>query len=281
MKSQALKFFPREVKLSTQEELFLSDFNILNKERMANQRLESFAVYTLLLMKMAEDETAGYYINFDQDTRNLLANKIGTDNKFLSRVVQSCLERGLFDKVMFQKYNILTSPDIQDKYFFGKQRCSKLQIIADYLYDFVYENYENVIKKAKIVNKNGEIVNKNSQTTQDKTNTNTETRDSSTSDSLKKFNQIFPEKVTNGNVKIPDYVNMELLMQKIKQSDFLQKCPNLNLNWLIQKDNYEKVIKDFYTNRTFTPSNEQTFKQRTYSSEETNNLFTNLEDIKL
>lgn len=281
MKSQALKFFPREAKLSTQEELFLSDFNILNKERMANQRLESFAVYILLLMKMSEDDNSGYYINFDQDTRNLLANKIGTDNKFLSRVVQSCLARGLFDKVMYEKHQILTSPDIQDKYFFGKQRCSKLQIVSDYLYDFVYENYENVIKKAKIVNKNGEIANKNSQTTQDKTNTNTETRDSSTSDSLKKFNQTFPEKVINGNVKIPDYVNLDLLIQKIKESDFLQKCPNLNLNWLIQKDNYEKVVKDFYTNRTFVPSNEQNFKQRTYSSEETNKLFTNLEDLKL
>lgn len=281
MKSQALKFFPRESKLSTQEELFLSDFNILNKERMANQRLESFAVYILLLMRMSEDENSGYYINFTQDTRNLLANKIGTDNKFLSRVVHSCLERGLFDKVMFQKYNILTSPDIQDKYFFGKQRCTKIQIISDYLYDFVYENYENVIKKAKIVNKNGEIVNKNLQTTQNKTDTNTNTRDTHNFDSLSKFNQTFPEKAVKEEIKIPDYVNMDLLIEKIKQSDFLQKCPNLNLTWLIQKDNYDKVTSDFYTNRNFKPVKTEDYSKRDYSAEEINSLYTNLEDIKI
>lgn len=281
MKSQALKFFPREAKLSIQEELFLSDFNILNKERMANQRLESFAVYILLLMKMSEDENSGYYINFNQDTRNLLANKIGTDNKFLSRVVHSCLERGLFDKVMFQKYNILTSPDIQDKYFFGKQRCTKIQIVADYLYDFVYENYENVIKKAKIVNKNGEIVNKNLQTTQNKTDTNTNTRDTHSCDSLSKFNQTFPEKAVKEEIKIPDYVNLNLLIEKIKQSDFLQKCPNLNLTWLIQKDNYDKVTSDFYTNRNFKPVKTEDYSKRDYSAEEINSLYTNLEDIKL
>lgn len=281
MKSQALKFFPRESKLSTQEELFLSDFNVLNKERMANQRLESFAVYILLLMRMSEDENSGYYINFDQDTRNLLANKIGTDNKFLSRVVHSCLERGLFDKVMFQKYNILTSPDIQDKYFFGKQRCTKIQIVADYLYDFVYENYENVIKKAKIVNKNGEIVNKNLQITQNKTDTKTNTRDTHNLDSLSKFNQTFPEKAVKEEIKIPDYVNMDLLIEKIKQSDFIQKCPNLNLIWLIQKDNYDKVTSDFYTNRNFKPVKTEDYSKRDYSAEEINSLYTNLEDIKL
>lgn len=281
MKSQALKFFPRESKLSTQEELFLSDFNVLNKERMANQRLESFAVYILLLMRMSEDENSGYYINFDQDTRNLLANKIGTDNKFLSRVVHSCLERGLFDKVMFQKYNILTSPDIQDKYFFGKQRCTKIQIVSDYLYDFVYENYENVIKKAKIVNKNGEIVNKNLQTTQNKTDTNTNTRDTHSCDSLSKFNQTFPEKAVKEEIKIPDYVNLNLLIEKIKQSDFLQKCPNLNLTWLIQKDNYDKVTSDFYTNRNFKPVKTEDYSKRDYSAEEINSLYTNLKDIKI
>ena len=281
MKSQALKFFPRESKLSTQEELFLSDFNILNKERMANQRLESFAVYILLLMRMSEDENSGYYINFDQDTRNLLANKIGTDNKFLSRVVHSCLARGLFDKVMYEKYQILTSPDIQDKYFFGKQRCTKIQIVSDYLYDFVYENYENVIKKAKIVNKNGEIVNKNLQTTQNKTDTNTNTRDTHSCDSLSKFNQTFPEKAVKEEIKIPDYVNMDLLIEKIKQSDFLQKCPNLNLTWLIQKDNYDKVTSDFYTNRNFKPVKTEDYSKRDYSAEEINSLYTNLEDIKL
>lgn len=281
MKSQALKFFPREAKLSIQEELFLSDFNVLNKERMANQRLESFAVYVLLLMRMSEDENSGYYINFDQDTRNLLANKIGTDNKFLSRVVQSCLARGLFDKVMYEKYQILTSPDIQDKYFFGKQRCTKIQIVSDYLYDFVYENYENVIKKAKIVNKNGEIVNKNLQTTQNKTDTNTNTRDTHSCDSLSKFNQTFPEKAVKEEIKIPDYVNMDLLIEKIKQSDFLQKCPNLNLTWLIQKDNYDKVTSDFYTNRNFKPVKTVDYSKRDYSAEEINSLYTNLEDIKI
>ena len=44
MKSQSLKFFPRESKLTTQEQLFMSDFNIFNEKRVANQKLEAFAL---------------------------------------------------------------------------------------------------------------------------------------------------------------------------------------------------------------------------------------------
>lgn len=291
MKSQSLKFFPRESKLSSAEELLLSDFNLTNKEKVANQRLESFAVYIMLLMKMSEDDDAGYFLEFNQDNKNLLASKIGTDNKFLNRVVFRCLERGLFDKAMYQKYNILTSADIQDKYFFGKQRCTKLRVVKDYLYDFIYENYENVLKKSIIVNKNGEIVNKNKQTTQDKTNTNTE--DDKQADvinnkliSFKNFSLLFPKKISEdfGVKDIPDYVNLELLTEKINESpQFLKQYNNLSLKWCCKEKNYNNIINDKYKSieqNSFKNKN-QNFDMRDYSQEDRNQLYTDLTKIDI
>lgn len=284
MKSQSLKFFPRETKLSNAEELFLSDFNIQNRERQANQRLESFAVYILLLMNISESDDAGYFIEYSQDNRQLLARKIGTDNKFLHRVVWRCLERGLFDKVMFEKYNILTSVDIQDKYFFGKQRCSKMRVIVDYLYDFVYKNYENVLKKAIYVNKNGEIVNKNEQTTQDEDqdeNKNKEKDQTALALSLKKFKQAFSEKTVPENYQLPSYVNIDALIDAVNQSpQFLKICNNLDLKWLTEnQDRYDKIIRGDY--KKFTPKQEPTHENRNYSQEELQSFYTNINDIEI
>lgn len=284
MKSQSLKFFPRESKLTTQEQLFMSDFNISNKERVANQKLEAFAVYILLRMKMSDDDDSGYFLKFDQDLLNLLSCSIGTDNKFLTRVVKRCLERGLFDMVMFKKYQILTSPDIQDKYFFGKQRCTNIRVVKEYLYNFVYEKYEFVNKKCKIVNINGEIVNTNLQTTQDKTNTktNNETQAERTNPELELFLKEFPKKAES-EVKIPDYVNFKALAEKVRCSDFLKMANNLKLSWLVKKENYDKVISGAYDKIVFSlgSSKTQNYTNHEYSQEQLINLFTDLDKVNL
>ncbi len=282
MKSQSLKFFPRESKLTTQEQLFMSDFNISNKERVANQRLEAFAVYILLRMKMSDDDDTGYFLKFDQDLLNLLSCSIGTDNKFLIRVVKRCLERGLFDVVMFNKFKILTSPDIQDKYFFGKQRCTKIRVVKEYLYSFVYEKYEFVNKKCEIVNKNGEIVNKNKQTTQDDTNTNTkkETQAVGTNPQLEIFLKEFPQKA-EVNINIPDFVEMDKLIAKIKDSEFLKMANNLKLSWFVKKENYDNVIAGQYDKFVVSPGKTSPYTERTYTKEEIESLYTDLESIDI
>ena len=274
MKSQSLKFFPRQSKLSTEEQLFLSDFNVVNKDRVANQRLESFAVYILLRMKMSEDDYTGYYLKYEPDIKNLLAHSIGTDNKFLNRVIYRCLERGLFDKLMFQKYNILTSESIQDEYFKGKERCSKMQVINDYLYESIRHNYEKLLKKFEIVNINGEIVNIFKQTTQDDTNTNNMRKDQTTA--LNDFLSHYPNK--KETVKdIPDNVDFKLLKEKLDESDFLQKANNLKLNWLIL--NYNNILNDTYKN--YSNKKLKEFENHQYTEEQYNSLFTNLDEIKL
>ncbi len=284
MKSQSLKFFPRESKLTTQEQLFMSDFNIFNEKRVANQKLEAFAVYTLLRMKMSDDDDAGYFLKFNKDLLNLLSCSIGTDNRFLERVVKRCLDRGLFDPVMYEKYKILTSPDIQDKYFFGKQRCTNIRVVKDYLYDFVYEKYDFVNKKCKFVNKNGEIVCKNSQTTQDKTDTKTknEAPAERSNSNLELFLKEFPKKAESG-VKIPDYVDFKALTERVRASDFLKMANNLKLSWLVKKENYDKVIAGHYDKIVFSPGNakKQNYTNHEYSQEELNNLFTDLDSVKL
>lgn len=288
MKSQSLNFFPRESKLSTAEEHFMSDFNVVNREKVANQRLESFAVYMLLLMQISNSDDYGYFIEYNQDNKNLLAQKIGTDNKFLHRVVLRCLERGLFDKEMYQKYGILTSIDIQDKYFRGKTRVtSQPQAVLEYLFAFIYQKHKNVLKKFIIVNKNGGIVYKPTEKRRDDNETETDTEieiaTSKVADFslIEKFKQAFPEKTVPENYTLPNYVDIDALIEAINQSpQFLKICNNLDLKWLCEpQDRYDKVIRGDY--KKFTPQQAPTHENRSYSQEELQNFYTNIEDIEI
>lgn len=288
MKSQSLNFFPRESKLSTAEEHFMSDFNVVNREKVANQRLESFAVYMLLLMQISNSDDYGYFIEYNQDNKNLLAQKIGTDNKFLHRVVLRCLERGLFDKEMYQKYGILTSIDIQDKYFRGKTRVtSQPQAVLEYLFAFIYQKHKNVLKKFIIVNKNGGIVYKPTEKRRDDNETETDTEieiaTSKVADFslIEKFKQAFPEKAVPENYQLPSYVNIEHLIDAVNQSpQFLKLCNNLDLKWLTEnQDRYDKIIRGDY--KKFTQKQEPTHENRSYSQEELNSFYTNIDDIEI
>ncbi|MDR1884271.1 MAG: DUF4373 domain-containing protein [Prevotella sp.] len=77
----------------------------------------------------------GYYIEFDDDTALLFAKGVGDgcQDSFVKDVVHELLKRGFFDKSIFERFGILTSKGIQNRYFEITRRREKIDVIQEFL----------------------------------------------------------------------------------------------------------------------------------------------------
>ena len=292
MKDMSLKYYPRANKLSNSERLFISDFNIINKNKIANQRLEAFAVFMLLKMAMGENSESGFFLKADEKQLRLLAseNLYGIDTKFLDRVLESCFNQGLFDRVLYEKFNILTSPDIQDEYFFSdnvKRRALKdISNYKDYVYGFIWDKLKIAGGSNKIASNKTKIASNFRETKQNETQTQTreiqEPEHDSFGNSLSEFKSKFPSKMCDEILNIPSNVNLELLAKNILESEFLMKAANLNWSWCVK--HYSDIVKGNYKNFSKSTSDskkDKKFIKHDYSDKNLNELFDDLDKIEL
>lgn len=81
---------------------------------------KALSVYVVLLAIIYED---GYYINYDEDLPFVLSEILGYEEDTISDVISYCIEVGLFDKQLYEQYNILTSHGIQERYVMVHTQC--------------------------------------------------------------------------------------------------------------------------------------------------------------
>ncbi len=97
------------------------------------------------------------------------------------------------------------------------------------------------------------------------------------SEKQKMFAKAFPERQID-MADIPDSVDMELLIKKIKESKFLSKAKNMSLRSCVLK--YKAIVADGYNQ--FSEEKKKKFStERSYTAEETNALFQNVDDIEI
>ncbi len=93
-------------------------------------KLEGFAILTKLMQKIY---SYGYWYRWTEDEALLFADELRTDYEKVKGVVDEALERGVFDKDMYEKYNILTSSGIQKRYKEIVRRRKDVEVIEEYL----------------------------------------------------------------------------------------------------------------------------------------------------
>jgi len=97
----------------------------------ANEGLEGFAVVIKLWQSIYSGE--GYYKLFDKDVRILFAKEIGMDLEKLEGLTQAAVDREIFDKELYEKYEILTSDGVQKRFFKCAERRKKIPVKKEYL----------------------------------------------------------------------------------------------------------------------------------------------------
>ena len=114
--------------------------------------LKGFAVIVKLYQKIYGG--FGYYCDWTKDVGMLFSKKIGGNYNSVSEIVNAAVRRGIFDSNLYEKYQILTSEECQEKYFSAVSRRKQVNVKAEYLLVKVAQFSENVNILSENVSKN-------------------------------------------------------------------------------------------------------------------------------
>jgi len=101
--------------------------------------LEGFALFIKLLMKVYDE---GYYLKWDDRTAKIFAKQNNIKIDVCIKLIDVCINEGLFNHKLYKKYQILTSNGIQKRYFEAIKRRKEIHIIKEYLINGI-EKYIN------------------------------------------------------------------------------------------------------------------------------------------
>lgn len=147
MAKSGIDYFPLDVTLNAKFELIEAEFG-----------LTGFGVVVHLLQEIYGK--AGYYIEWTEEVALLFARKVGLGGSVVSEIVEASIRRGMFDKEKYDKYRVLTSKGIQERYFEAVSRRKTLEVDYNILLVDVARILPNVDIQAKNVNilsKNADI----------------------------------------------------------------------------------------------------------------------------
>ncbi len=115
-----ISYFPLDCEMDSKFELIEAEFG-----------LTGFAIIVKLLQRIYGGE--GYYCEFTNEVALLFAKRNSTGGSAVSEIVTASVKRGIFDKNMFEKYSILTSKGIQERYFKAVDRRKQVFVKSQYL----------------------------------------------------------------------------------------------------------------------------------------------------
>ena len=267
--------------------------------------IKGFAIVVRLWQKIYSEK--GYYCEWSERSPVLFLSQwfgggSGVDENLIREVVALSLKIGIFDRNMYERFQILTSKRLQEQYFDVVKRRTEIKIIKDYLLISVDNFKENVNIIQKNVNTNSKNVSSfsTSKVKESKVKGSKENNTSTSVDGrsafnyqsvVKSFNSIcvsLPKvqnltetrrkKIKNaskllGNLSFEDVFNM------VENSDFLSgrtdKWNGCSFDWILNTTNLTKIIEGNYNNKR--P------KQQSTSSYDINELekFNTLDDIEV
>ena len=120
MASAGIPYFPLECQLNEKIQLLEAEYG-----------LKGFAVVVKLYQRIYGSH--GYYCEWTTDVELLFSMQLGEGRNFVSEIVQRAIERDIFSKPLYDKYQILTSEGIQRRYFEAVSRRKKVEVEEAYL----------------------------------------------------------------------------------------------------------------------------------------------------
>lgn len=119
---KGLDYFPLDVD-------FLSDIKVKRVIRACGK--ESIHILIALLCNIYREE--GYYILWNDDLAFLVADEVGAKEGTVDELIKKSVQVGLFDQILFDKYKILTSKGIQNRYITATKERKEVVLESDYL----------------------------------------------------------------------------------------------------------------------------------------------------
>lgn len=147
MAIKGIPYFPLDCQLDDKFALIEAEYG-----------LTGFAVVVKLFQRIYG--RCGYYCEYTNEVALLFSKEIGLGCNVVSEIVSAAIKRGIFDRKLFDKYHILTSEGIQQRYFEAVSRRKKIEIKKQYLLlrcDLLPKNADISEENADIFQKNADI----------------------------------------------------------------------------------------------------------------------------
>ena len=107
---QGLDYFSLDVRM-------FSDIKI--RKLIKYHKAQAVSVYMTLLCRIYDK---GYFIEYDKDLPFIISEDCGLEEDTIVSIIHYCIDIELFDKDIFDQFNVLTSHGIQERYV---QACAK------------------------------------------------------------------------------------------------------------------------------------------------------------
>jgi len=124
-------------------EYFSHDVDMMQDKKMrilvAKHGLTGYAVYNRLLEEIYRDK--GYYLQIDEDFNILFSNDNNLELNVYILILNDCIEKELFSKDLYIKYNILTSDRIQINYCAATERRKEVVFIKEFMLVDILNKY--------------------------------------------------------------------------------------------------------------------------------------------
>lgn len=113
---------------------FPVDVNILNdiktKKLIRSYGTKTVAILIYLLSAIYRDN--GYYLQYDDDLKFIIADEFDFEESFVENVISKMVEVDFFSKEMFEQHKILTSEGIQKRFLKASERRVSVNILQPY-----------------------------------------------------------------------------------------------------------------------------------------------------
>ncbi|MEY5049901.1 MAG: hypothetical protein RLZZ175_3260 [Bacteroidota bacterium] len=125
-------------------------------------------IFDEIRIQIGGNKEGGYFIHYNNDDFELLASNLKIEQSFLENWFNFCLEKSIFSKEMYNKYNIITSIETQDNWILAaKERKGFYEGIID---EYMLIDYSDALvqNQKKYPSNNLELKNKQNKITNNK-----------------------------------------------------------------------------------------------------------------
>ena len=155
---QGVDYFPLDCQFDNKIEMYLIE-------------KESTGLAVLISIWQIIYSNEGYYIENNEDLLLLVKKRVNIGINEVNSCINKCLDRGIFNNELYEKFNILTSKAIQKRYFDITRKREAVRYTVDYIINGVKvgkngvkvgRNYtkESKVKESKGKNKKTIVISK-------------------------------------------------------------------------------------------------------------------------